>query len=130
VLVDLPWRSCGSREPWVGANTFERTVEAVDAIEATKPQIWGGDWNHALQGREYAGSQAGRRRILESLETLDLTAPTHDSPHQIDGLLAIDHIAVPAGWTTRVEHHSALLDDGRRSDHDAYVVDVANDDPV
>ncbi len=120
----LPWRTCGSHEPWVGSNTHERTVGAVDAIRRAAPDIWGGDWNHALHGREYAGSKAGRERLLAVLAELGLHAATADAPHQIQGLLSIDHIAIPAPWSTRVEHHSALLADGRLSDHDAYVVEV------
>lgn len=122
----LPWRSCGTREPWVGANTYERTAEAVDAIEKAAPVIWGGDWNHALRDREYAGSKVGRHHIAEAMERLGLSAPTADAPHQIEGLFSIDHVAVPAHWQTRVEHHSALLSEGRLSDHDAYVVEVAD----
>ncbi|MEQ6901785.1 hypothetical protein [Nocardioides sp. YIM 152588] len=120
----LPWRACGSREPWVGATTFERTVEAVDAIAKHSPTVWGGDWNHALVGTEHAGSKAGRGRIIEALDDLKLRAPTADAQHQIEGLSSIDHIAVPSTWETKVEHHSALLDEGRLSDHNAYVVEV------
>ncbi|MGB0099112.1 MAG: hypothetical protein WBP61_02405, partial [Nocardioides sp.] len=120
----LPWRSCGSREPWVGSNTAERTIDAVDAIRKAAPDIWGGDWNHALEGPEYADSKAGRDHLLKSLAELGLIAATADAPHQIEGLLSIDHIAVPATWSRHVEHHSTLLADGRLSDHDAYVVEV------
>ncbi|TIC79154.1 hypothetical protein E8D34_20605 [Nocardioides sp. GY 10113] len=120
----LPWRSCGSGPPWVGATTFERTVEAVDAIAKHSPTVWGGDWNHALLGAEYAGSAAGRDRIVEALDQLGLRAPTADAPHQIEGLSSIDHIAVPLAWEAKMEHHSALLDEGRLSDHDAYVIEV------
>jgi hypothetical protein len=120
----LPWRSCGSREPWVGADTAQRTVEAVGAIRGAAPDIWGGDWNHALRGREYTGSRAGRDHLLMVIAELGLQAATTDAPHQIEGLLSIDHVATPAAWSTRAEHHSALLDDGRLSDHDAYVVEV------
>jgi hypothetical protein len=120
----LPWRSCGSREPWVGANTHARTVDAVDAVAAAEPAVWGGDWNHALVGREYAGSKAGRLHLLDVLDRLGLAPRTTDAPHQIKGLLAIDHVAVPTQWEARTEHHSALVPDGRLSDHDAYVVEV------
>lgn len=88
--------------------------------------MWGGDWNHALSGREWAGSQKGRRHILDAVERLALQVPTADAPHQIEGLLSIDHIAIPASWTVLgVEHHPAFVDGVRISDHDAYVVDVA-----
>lgn len=120
----LPWRSCGSREPWVGSSTAERSIDAVDAIRKAAPDIWGGDWNHALKAREYAGSKAGREHLLTTLAQLGLQAATTDAPHQIEGLLSIDHIAIPAVWSARVEHRSALLDEGRLSDHDAYVVEV------
>ena len=89
-----------------------------------RPTVWGGDWNHALEGREYAGSKAGREHLLKSLAELGLSAATTDAPHQIEGLLSIDHIAIPTGWSARVEHHSALLAEGRLSDHDAYVVEA------
>ena len=123
----LPWRSCGSREPWVGANTAERTTTAVAAIELATPVVWGGDWNHALSGREWAGSVAGRRSVLEAVERLGLHAPTAVSPHQIEGLLSIDHIAVPNSWVVSdTQRHQAFVDDTRISDHDAYVVEAAN----
>ena len=96
-------------------------------LEALPEQglVWGGDFNHALEGREYAGSIGGRRSVLGALETLGVTAPTTRLPHQIDTLLSIDHIAVPRGWAvSSAEHVSALLGSGRLSDHDAYVVDV------
>lgn len=120
----LPWRSCGSREPWVGTNTAERTIQAVDAIVEAAPAVWGGDWNHALHGREYTGSKSGRDHLLKALAALGLSAATADAPHQIAGLPSIDHIAIPKAWSTLVEHHSALRAEGRLSDHDAYVVEV------
>lgn len=121
----LPWRSCGSRAPWVGANTYERTVHAVDAVAAAAPTIWGGDWNHAFAGPETAGSTAGRLYIAASVDRLGLIVGTAEAPHQIRELYAIDHIAVPARWETRLEHHAALHEEGRLSDHDAYVVEVS-----
>ena len=120
----LPWRTCGSRSPWVGNTTEERTRAAVAAIAAARPDVWGGDWNHALVGREYAGSAAGRRHLLAALRELRIDAPTATAPHQIEGLLSIDHVAVPIGAQAPVEHHSALVAGGRLSDHDAYVVEV------
>jgi endonuclease/exonuclease/phosphatase family metal-dependent hydrolase len=121
----LPWRACGSRPPWIGATTAEKTADAVGAIEAAHPMIWGGDWNHALRGREWAGSVAGRRQILAALERLELMVPTVESPHQFDALLSIDHIAIPTTWSVAgVEHHRAFASDVRLSDHDAYVVET------
>ncbi|MDN4163802.1 hypothetical protein, partial [Nocardioides abyssi] len=68
----LPWRSCGTRDPWVGATSAERTTAAVAAVEASAPTNWGGDWNHALSGREWTGSVAGRRSLLAAIERLGL----------------------------------------------------------
>jgi len=121
----LPWRSCGTSEPWVGEKHAEKTAAAVAAIEAAIPDIWGGDWNHALSGREWSGSVAGRRTLMEAVERLDLHVPTADLPHQIEGLLSIDHVAVPEGWAvTAVRRQRAYADETRISDHDAYVVEV------
>lgn len=123
----LPWRSCGSRGPWVGSNTSERTSAAVSAVEANAPSIWGGDWNHAMAGREFAGSVAGRRVLCDAVERLGLQVPTSALPHQIDGLLSIDHIAVPTSWVVAsAERHRAFAGTTRISDHDAYVVGVSD----
>ena len=121
----LPWRTCGSRPPWTGTSTAERTSAAVAAIESAAPTIWGGDWNHALSGREWAGSAAGRGSLLEALGRLGLQVPTAAQPHQLAGLLSIDHVAAPAGWTvTATERHPAFLDGAQLSDHDAYAVEA------
>jgi hypothetical protein len=122
----LPWRSCGSGEPWAGGSTAERTAAAVAAVEVAGPSIWGGDWNHALAGREWAGSMAGRRHVLAAVERLSLQVPTASSPHRIEGLVSIDHIAVPDSWVVRgvSRHGAAAGNGGRLSDHDAYVVEV------
>lgn len=122
----LPWRGCGAR--WPGANTHARTALALEDIErslGTGPIVWGGDWNHALSGREYAGSIRGRADVLALTERLRLQVPTAPLPHRIEGSLSIDHIAVSA--TARVVSAERIVAerDGRRlSDHDAYVVEV------
>jgi hypothetical protein len=42
------------------------------------------------------------------------------------GLLSIDHIAVPTDWNAlETEHHPALSDGAKISDHDAYVPEVS-----
>lgn len=121
----LPWRGCGSRDPWTGTSTAERTAHAVKAIEAVGPTVWGGDWNHAMSGREYAGSIAGRAEILATVDRLGLHVPTADLPHRIDGLLSIDHIAVPNPWqVVDVSPFVATVAERRISDDDAYVVEV------
>jgi endonuclease/exonuclease/phosphatase family metal-dependent hydrolase len=86
----------------------------------THPLVWGGDFNHALEGPERAGSRSGRASILGFLDDLGLTAVTTSLPHRL-GERTIDHVAVPRSSRVRaVEHHDAH----RLSDHDAYVVEV------
>jgi hypothetical protein len=87
--------------------------------------VWGGDWNHALTGREYTGSATGRASVLAALEALELQVPTRELPHRVEGLLSIDHIAVPASWQVEDAYRIVAADAGKRlSDHDAYVVSV------
>jgi hypothetical protein len=95
----LPWRTCGVAAPWVGSTTRAKTESAVACIEAAVSRVWGGDWNHAMSGREWSGSHEGRRAILEAVGHLGLQVVTDKAPHQISGLLSIDHIAIPATWT-------------------------------
>ena len=123
----LPWRSCGARHPWIGTRHEEKTQAAVrsvfDSLQGSV--VWGGDWNHALHGPEYAGSQAGRAHIQNAIGQLELQVPTELLPHRIDGLLSIDLVAVPAGALVQTaERVAAATDQKRLSDHDAYVVTV------
>ena len=123
----LPWRSCGARHPWIGSRHEEKTQAAVGSVlESLKGSvIWGGDWNHALHGPEYAGSRAGRSHIENAVSQLELQVPTERLSHRIEGLLSIDHIAVPKGVLVQAaERVSAATDEKRLSDHDAYVVTV------
>jgi endonuclease/exonuclease/phosphatase family metal-dependent hydrolase len=124
----LPWRTCGSRPPWVGERHADKTANAVDdlllRLRPAQLLVWGGDWNHALTGKEYAGSQGGRLAILSALDELKLEVPTADLPHRIDGLLSIDHLAVPPGSSTSATRLVAEHDGKRLSDHDAYISDL------
>lgn len=122
----LPWRSCGGAPPWSGENHAHRTEAAVRQLMAALPPgpiIWGGDWNHALSGREFAGSVAGRNSILEALHARELTVTTRDLPHAIDGLLSIDHIALPRSLAAVAQRIPAVMDGARLSDHDVYVAE-------
>lgn len=130
----LPWRSCGTRLPWGEGSHADKTARTVERLRTDLPStdlIWGGDWNHALEGREYAGSQGGRRHVAELVTDLDLQVPTSQLPHRIDGLLSIDHIAVSRDLpVTEVRRVSALTGDGGQlSDHDAYVVVATSPGP-
>lgn len=89
--------------------------------------VWGGDWNHAMEGREYAGCLAGRAAIKEVLVDRPLQLATHDLPHCIPGLFTIDHIAVPEG--AQILEVSRVVAEGQRghplSDHDVYTAEIA-----
>jgi hypothetical protein len=125
----LPWRGA-SRSPWVGAGHADRTTHAVDELllhlRAATRLVWGGDWNHALSGPEAAGSKGGRLALMNAVAELRLDVPTAEHPHWIDGLLSIDHVAVPRGTHATATRIAAELAGKRLSDHDAYVVDVAD----
>lgn len=121
----LPWRNSGGDPPWTGEDQSSKTAAAVVAVEAAAPVVWGGDWNHELTGRLYAGCRGGRMSILGALNRLGLSAPTHASPHRLVSARSIDHVAVPAFWSVvAVERVSAIVDGVELSDHDAYVVEV------
>jgi hypothetical protein len=107
----LPWRSCGGGPPWTTGSHGDKTGRALEVLRS------------ALQGPEYAGSQAGRRHLVETLTALDLAVPTADLPHPVEGLWSIDHIAVTSQTpVTAREHLPAAVGARRLSDHDAYVV--------
>lgn len=93
-------------------------------LRASPHLVWGGDWNHALTGREQAGSMAGRESVLGALDELGLVVPTSALPHVTEGLLSIDHVAVPLGPAAAAKRVSAEAGGKRLSDHDAYVVDA------
>ncbi len=123
----LPWRSCGGAPTWLGHNHAEKTEIAVAQLVRALPTralVWGGDWNHALSGTEFAGSEGGREHVLNAVTKLALQVPTRDLPHRLDGCLSIDHIAVPA--ESVVTRAMRLVAKGL-SDHDCYTVDVALD---
>ncbi|SOC50294.1 hypothetical protein SAMN05660748_3040 [Blastococcus aggregatus] len=125
----LPWRSSGGEPTWPGAEPPRnlhagRTRHALAMLLAALPRrelVWGGDWNHALSGREYAGTKGGRKHLLGAVDELGLQVPTASLPHRIEGLLSIDHVAVPGSWAVA---RTERLDASGLSDHDGYVVDV------
>jgi hypothetical protein len=127
----LPWKGSGGDPPWVGDRHVDRTGVAVDTLLAALPTtglVWGGDWNHAMAGREYAGGIVGRAHLTEAVEKLGLQVPTTQLAHRIPGLLSIDHIAVPVtAAVVSADRLSAQADGRRLSDHDAYVVELADD---
>lgn len=124
----LPWRSAGEREIWPGtkhADWTRHTIAELQVAVPTTPLVWGGDWNHALSGREHAGSAAGRDAVRSAVGDLDLQVPTAPLEHRLPGHLSIDHIAVPRTWTVKNAIRLVAERGGARlSDHDAYVVEV------
>jgi hypothetical protein len=123
----LPWRGSGGKEPWLGADHAERVTNTLEPLGRFLRKhanlVWGGDWNHALDGPERAGSMRGRADLVKLLDELGLAVPTEQLGHREDGLFSIDHIA-----TRRVVHGMwrvvAADDRGRLSDHDFYAVET------
>jgi hypothetical protein len=119
----LPWRSAEHAAPWSGNDLDSKTTAAVAAIRVSSPDLWGGDWNTSLAGRDWVGTRQGRASIQAALRDLGLTAPTASQPHRETDQHAIDHVALPEPWeVTAVEHVVAVVDWRALSDHDAYVV--------
>jgi len=126
----LPWRTCGERPPWRGTDHTQRTRATLDALVAAAPDrrlVWGGDWNHALEGREYAGSHDGRAALLDAVSRFGLAVPTAQLGHPLPGLLSIDHIAVPTEWRCTTRRVVAEVGETRLSDHDIYIIDAQPD---
>lgn len=123
----LPWRSCGANHPWVGKGHGQKTAGAISdllpALDKHDQLVWGGDWNHSMTGREYAGSIAGRASIQAAVDQLRLRVLTRELPHRLEGALSIDHLSVGPDFAVRTVEH---LDTGRAnlSDHDAYVAEL------
>lgn len=119
----LPWRGC-TGFPWEGERHADRTSAAVAHLRAAWPPdvplVWGGDWNHALDGREYARSKNGRTAIQRCLDDCGLQVPTGSLLHRLPEGLSIDHVAVPSAWTATARQ----VDATGLSDHDAYVAEV------
>ena len=50
----LPWKGARSVAPWTGHNHAAKTGATVDELtpHLTSTTVWGGDFNHAMTGRE------------------------------------------------------------------------------
>lgn len=123
----LPWRTCGNQPPWAGSTHGDKMAAVLQQLEEAAPRaplVWGGDWNQALIGRDYAGSTDGRQHLLATTGRLQLQVPTAGLRHQLPGHASIDHIAIPQDYlATRVEHVPAKHRNINLSDHDAYVLE-------
>lgn len=121
----LPWRGCGAS--WPGASLAEKQALTLAELrpfidEAT---VWGGDWNQALEGRDYVGTGAGRAAITDLLQTNNLSVPTRSLGSATPGHRSIDHIAGPMAWDVVGAWRISADVKGRRlSDHDAYIVSI------
>jgi hypothetical protein len=121
----LPWRSCGAS--WPGASLAEKQALTLVELEPLINQatVWGGDWNQALEGRDYVGTGAGRAAITNFLDARQLSVPTKSLGSATPGHRSIDHIAVPMAWDISGAWRISAHVQGRRlSDHDAYVVSI------
>lgn len=124
----LPWRVRCDDPHWGQGSHAEKTGRALTVLKAELPRsdlVWGGDWNLALVGAEGAGSLDGRAFLLQALAELGLVVPTTHLMHHLGGC-TIDHVAVPSSCATEGAWRVLAECGGKRlSDHDAYVVEVA-----
>ncbi|GAA1478013.1 hypothetical protein GCM10009623_24590 [Nocardioides aestuarii] len=121
----LPWRASGGDAPWKGGDTGHRAANAVARIVESRPEVWGGDWNTSLEGRDWVGTRRGRAAVVDATRELGLAVHTSAAPHRDTDQRAIDHVAVPEEWLlTRVDHVVAAVEGRYLSDHDAYVVET------
>jgi len=81
----LPWRSCGAA--WEGSTLAEMMSITLSSLRGhiDDMTVWGGDWNQALEGRDYVGSMAGREKILALLNDAGLSLPTSTLGSCIEG---------------------------------------------
>ena len=127
----LPLRTCGNETPWVGSTHSDKMAAVLSELEPVGPErpgrrlVWGGDWNQALVGKDYAGSTEGRKHLLNSIDRLALHVPTAGLRSQLLDHASIDHTALPqSDFVSRVERIPAKTQTATLSDHDAYIVDV------
>lgn len=120
----LPWGSAKGA-PWRGEGYGDRMLNALDDLEPflrdQQKLVWGGDWNHTLEGPLTGSTRQGRERLGELLATLDLHAPTRHDPRGVYAMNSIDHVAVSDASATS-EHVPAQISSRRLSDHDLYIV--------
>ena len=126
VSTVLPWTSADG-EHWPGESFSDRTVRCLETLRPFLADqlrlVWGGDWNHTLEGSLLGQTRAGRDLLGEILDELRLVAPTRSQPRGTLAMCSIDHVAV-RGPVLGVEHQSASAGGRRLSDHDLYVVTV------
>lgn len=112
----LPWRGARATWPDGGERIADMTTAALGRLAPTLRSghdslIWGGDWNHAMRGREYAGSVAGRPRHRARLAREP--CPQGGVPG-VHGGEALDRDGAPRGALDGAVHgpHAAAADLG------------------
>jgi hypothetical protein len=152
VAAHTRWRGVdlvvfGSVLPWLGAATqvpemalpgeppaalFARHLRSqaddVRALCSAHPDalvVWAGDFNQALAGPNYGGSNANRALLAETLDELGFEAWNATAPHAIDGLYSIDLICGRVGQPREVVRIPPVVDGRVLSDHAGYVVELA-----
>lgn len=130
----LPWRGIRGHHPELvlpgesATAAFERVLEEqvadVRALIQQDPEalvVWAGDFNQALGGPNFGGSDRGRRLLREALDALDFVAWNAEAGHAAEGLCAIDLVCGPRGReVVAVER----IPPGQESDHAGYVVEL------
>jgi hypothetical protein len=129
----FPWRGAAKYWPSKDGESFAdrcaRTLRAhraeICSARGVLPVVWGGDFNQALSGRDYVGSDAGREALSKAFAHLGLRAVTVEAEGQDPPQRSIDHIAIPKVWNSWALQVQRSQPDGRLlSDHPSYVVSL------
>ncbi len=125
VSTVLPWPNAPA-PPYLGATQAEQTENALDELEPWLDEhpalVWGGDWNHPLDGSLSGFTERGHKRIAAAVDRLGLTVHTRNEWAQQNRYgkhRSVDHIA------SRHDPVSVRVVVGRPySSHDAYAVQL------
>ena len=136
----LPWRAAPRqaldlvRAGETADDMFQRVllaqVRQIAALQQLSPGalvLWIGDFNQTLEGPNYGGSRASRRKLHDALSSLGMTAYNSSSQHARPGMCAIDLICGPASRLRSdrpVGDINPIEEGGPLSDHAGYYVDL------
>ena len=92
----FPWISA-SGAPWEGESSHSRTLAALEDLKpflfGAQDLVWGGDWNHTLEGTVTGSTKKGRQRQQEMTRELSLSVPTSRLPrgtYELPGRIFIE----------------------------------------